>query len=172
MKDLRTFIICTLLLSFLGCDKDESEDLNNVNVDRYVELLKIGEYDSFELPQFTSKDVSALLEYRNETQIITDFPVNLISSLAIPECSLGMYILWTIESIRAVSIDSEYLIGRFPSLNPIVQQREEPFDIVDGNEVQEFISISYYNWWENNKNMNFNEFNEIDPLSNTEYRWH
>lgn len=172
MKILRPLIICIFLMSFLGCDKDKSEDLNNIDVDRYVELLIEGKYFSFELPEFTSKDIPALLSYRNKTQIIKDYPINMISSFALPECSLGMYILWTIESIRAVSIDSEYLIGRFPSQNPIVQNREEPFDIVDGNEIHEIISKSYYDWWENNKHKDFNEFNEIDPLSDTEYRWH
>ncbi len=89
-----------------------------------------------------------------------------------PECSLGMYVLWTIESIRAVAIDSEYLIGRFPSQNPIVQQREEPFDLVSGNEIQEMVSKAYYDWWEDNKDKNFDDFKNIDPLSDLEYRWH
>jgi hypothetical protein len=159
-------------MSFLGCDKDESEDLNNVGVDRYVELLKEGKYDSLELPEFTHKDIPALLEYRNETQMIKDFPINEVSSLWLPECKLGMYVLWTIESIRAVAIDSEYLIGRFPSQNPIVQKSEEPFDIEDENEVHEIISKAYYDWWENNKDKEFNEFENIDPLIETEYRWH
>ena len=172
MKTLRTIIICIFLMGFLGCDKNESEDLNNLDVDSYIELLKEGKYDSFELPGFTYKDIPALLEYRNETQIIRDFPNNGISSLKLPECKLGMYVLWTIESIRAVAIDSEYLIGRFPSQNPMVQKREDPSEIEDGNGVHEIISKSYYDWWENNKGREFNEFKQIDPLTNTEYQWH
>jgi uncharacterized protein DUF4943 len=100
MKTLRTLIVCIFLTSFLGCDNDESEDLNNVDVDRYIELLKEGKYDSLELPEFTYKDVPALLEYRNEIQMIKDFPINEVSSLWLPECKLGMYVLWTVESIR------------------------------------------------------------------------
>ena len=172
MKTVGVIFACVFVMSFLGCDKNESEDFNNLTVDRYVELLKEGKYDSFELPEFTYLNISALLEYRNETQMIKDFPTNGISSLWLPECKLGMYVLWTIESIRAVSIDSEYLIGRFPSQNPIVQKREEPFELKDGNEAHEIISKSYYDWWENNKNKAFNEFKQIDPLTNTEYRWH
>lgn len=172
MKNLRALIVCTFLMSFLGCDKKESDDLNNMEVARYVELLKDGKYESLELPEFTYKDIPALLVYRNENQMITDFPVNMISSYAMPECSLGMYILWTIESIRAIAIDSEYLIGRFPSQNPLAQKKEEPYELEDGNEVHEIISKSYYDWWENNKNNEFNDFKQIDPLTNTEYRWH
>ncbi len=172
MKTLKILIFCVSLISMLGCNKNESEDLKNLDVEKYVEQLKNGEYESLDLPAFTSKDISALLEYRNETQIITDFPHNGISSLGMPECSLGMYVLWTIESIRAVAIDSEYLIGRFPSQNPIVQQREEPFDLKSGVEIQEIISSAYYDWWGENKNKNFNNFKNIDPLAETEYRWH
>lgn len=159
-------------MSFLGCDKHVSEDLNNLEVDRYIELLKTGKYDSFELPAFTYNDIPALLAYRNETQIKTDFPHNGISSLWMPDCSLGMYVLWTIESIRAVAIDSKYLIGRFPSQNPIVQQRDEPFDLKSGVEIQEIISSVYYDWWKKNNRKSFNQFKNIDPLSNTAYRWH
>ena len=172
MKTLKILILCVSLFSIVGCDKDESEELKNLDVEKYVEQLKNGEYESFDLPEFTYKDIPALLEYRNENQIITDFPHNGISSLWMPECSLGMYILWTIESIRAVAIDSEFLIGRFPSQNPIVQQREEPFDLESGNEIQEMISKAYYDWWEDNKHKNFDNFKNIAPLSDLDYRWH
>jgi hypothetical protein len=171
MKTLKILIFCVSLISILGCDKD-SEELKNIDVEKYVEQLKKGGYESFDLPAFTYNDIPALLEYRNETQTITDFPHNGISSLWMPECSLGMYVLWTIESIRAVAIDSEYLIGRFPSQNPIVQQREEPFDLESGNEIQEMVSKAYYDWWEDNKHKNFDNFKNIDPLSDLEYRWH
>lgn len=172
MKTLRTLIVCIFLTSFLGCDKNESKDLNNLDVDKYIELLKDGKYDSLELPAFTYEDVPALLEYRNEIQMIKDFPINVISSLWLPECKLGMYVLWTVESIRAVSEDSEYLIGRFPSQNPIMQKREEPFSIENENKILEIISKAYYDWWEENNDKEFNEFKNIDPLMETEYMWH
>jgi hypothetical protein len=172
MKTLRTLIVCISLMSFLGCDKEKSEGLINVDVNRYVELLKEGKYDALELPAFTYKDIPALLEYRNEHQLITKFPVNGISSMGMLDCSLGMYVLWTVESIRAVAIDSEYLIGRFPSQNPIVQKRTEPFGLEYNNEVHEIVSKAYYDWWEENKSKEFDEFKNIDPLMDTEYRWH
>ncbi len=143
MKMVRTFTICIFLMSFLGCDKNETEDLNNVDVKRYVELLKEGKYNSMDLPSFTYNDIPALLKYSNEFQIITDFPVNGISSMIMPECSLGMYVLWTIESIRAMAIDSEYLIGRFPSQNPIVQKREDESNVERGSEIQLIVSKAY-----------------------------
>lgn len=90
MKTLKILIFCVSLISILGCDKD-SEELQNVDVEKYVEQLKKGEYESFDLPAFSYKDIPALLVYRNETQTITDFPHNGISSLWMPECSLVPY---------------------------------------------------------------------------------
>ena len=172
MKTLKIAVSFIFLLSFLGCDKDDSKDLTNVNVEEYVALLKAGRYNSTDLPNFTSNDIPALLAYGNKTQLITNFPANPISSMGNPNCTLGMYILWTIESIRAVSIESEYLIGRFPSQNPVVQQTEEPYNVERNNEVQDIVANAYKNWWENNKQKSFNEFKAIDPLEDTGYRWH
>ena len=173
MKTLRTIIACIFLMSFLGCDKNESEDLNNVDVDRYLELLKAGKYDSLELPSFTSRDIPALLEYRNETQIITNFPHNGLSSLYAPDCKLGMYVLWTIESVRAVAINSEYLTGRFPSSNPILYLRDSVgLNLVYDNVSHEISAKAYFDWWENNKHLDFNKFKNIDPLIETDYKWH
>ena len=172
MKSLRSIIACISLVSIMGCDKQISEDLNVISVNQYIELLKNGKYDSFDLPEFTYKDIPALLEYKDEPQTITGFPRNAISSYGQSECNLGIYVLWTIESIRAVSIDSEYLIGRFPSQNPILQQKEEPFDLEFGSKIQEIVSKAYFDWWEDNKNINFDNFKNIDPLSNSKYEWH
>ena len=172
MKAFKLLTLMVFLIGLFSCDKSESEDLNNIEVNRYVELLKEGKYDSMDLPSFTYKDIPALLEYRNEHQIITGFPVNWVSSMGMPDCSLGMYILWTIESIRAVAIGSEYLIGRFPSQNPIVQKRESGSNVERGSEIQLIISKAYFDWWEENKNKDFDKFKNIDPLLITEYRWH
>jgi hypothetical protein len=173
MKTMKILIFCVSLISILGCDKNESEDLKNLDVEKYVEQLKKGEYESFDLPVFTYRDIPALLEYRNETQIITDYPHNGISSLGMPECALGMYILWTIESIRSIAIDSEYLIGRFPSQNPILAYRDSlELDLVSDNESHIIVAKAYFDWWENNRNKEFDDFKNIDPIDDTDYKWH
>src|SRR5687767_12331257 len=123
MKLLQSPIFLVLLLVFVSCeDKSESPKMG---VERYVELLKAGKYDNMELPDFSSKDIPELLSYRDETDLITGFPINRISSSLTLECTLGMYILWTVESIRARSVGSEFLIGTFPSQNPVVENRED-----------------------------------------------
>jgi hypothetical protein len=160
---------------FISCNKNDTEEYPdpNPNVEKYIELLKSNQYDSINLPAFTYLDIPALLKYRNETQIITNFPHNGISSLWEPECKLGMYVLWTIESIRAVAINSKYLIMRFPSLNPILALRDsDELNLIYTYESHKIAANAYYNWWVNNKRKSFNEFKNIDPLKSTDYRWH
>ena len=173
MKTLNFLIILISLVGLMSCDKNNDKEISNLNVDSYIELLKSGKYDSLNLPAFTYNDIPALLEYRNETQIISDFPHNGISSLYAPECKLGMYVLWTIESIRAVAINSEYLIMRFPSQNPILALKDsDELDLVYDNVSHEIAAKAYFDWWENNKYRDFDAFKDIDPLIETDYKWH
>jgi hypothetical protein len=176
MKTVKFLIVLVSLIGLISCDKKDDEeiyDLNVERVERYIELLKSNQYDSLNLPAFTYKDIPTLLKYRNETQMITNFPNNMISSLYGPDCKLGMYVLWTIESIRAIAINSKYLIMRFPSQNPILALRDsEELDLVYDNESHEVAAKAYFDWWEDNKHKDFDEFKNIDPLLATEYRWH
>lgn len=171
MKTLRTFILLVAFVGLISCD--DNKEMSNLTVDRYVELLRANQYDSINLPAFTYNDIPALLKYRNETQVITNFPHNGISSLYAPDCTLGMYVLWTIESIRAVAIGSKYLIMRFPSQNPILALRDSAaLKLVNDDISHEIAARAYNDWWENNKQKNFNEFKNTDPLTGTKYKWH
>ena len=173
---MKTFIFLLLSISLIGvisCDKHVLDDKNNLDVEKYIALLKSNQYDSLNLPAFTYKDIPALLKYRSETQIITNFPHNGISSLYEPECKLGIYVLWTIESIRAVAINSKCLIMRFPSQNPILAIRDSVgLVLVNDNKSHEIAAKAYFDWWENNQNRNFDEFKIIDPLIDSDYKWH
>lgn len=173
MKTLKLILVLISLTALISCKKSESEIKANLSVERYIELLKANQYDSLNLPDFTYHEIPALLKFRNETQIITNFPHNGISSLYAPDCTLGMYVLWTIESIRAVAIQSEDLIRRFPSQNPILALRvADELSLVYSNESHQIAAKAYFDWWEANKQKNFNEFKNIDPLKSTDYRWH
>jgi hypothetical protein len=156
-----------------GFSYKNDNETKNLDVETYIELLKSNKYNSLNLPAFAHKDIPELLQYRNENQIITDFPQNSVSSLLRPECKLGMYVLWTVESIRAVSINSEFLIMRFPSQNPILALRDSiELELVSDTVSHTIAADAYYDWWENNKNKDFEDFKNIDPLENTDYRWH
>lgn len=173
MKALKFLSILIFLFSLISCEKKDNDEIKDLDVETYIELLKSNQYDSLYLPTFTYRDIPALLQYRNENQIITNFPRNPISSFYEPECKLGMYVLWTIESIRAVSIESEYLIMRFPSQNPILALRNAvELNLVSDNLSHTIAAQAYYVWWENNKDRKFDDFKSLDPLENTDYKWH
>lgn len=169
MKQVNFIIILIITFSISSCEK---QNVNNLDVETYINLLKSGKYKESELPAFTSLDIPALLEYRNDTLTITDFPHNGISSLYAPECKLGMYVLWTIESIRAVYIESELLIGRFPSQNPILQTKnyyQYPVITTDATSHME-AAKAYNDWWWTG--LILKSKMEIDPLGGTNYEWH
>ena len=173
MKTIKYLFLLIFLFSLISCEKKDNDEIKNLDVETYIELLKCNQYDSLYLPAFTYRDIPALLQYRNENQIITNFPRNPISSFYGPECKLGMYVLWTIESIRAVSIESEYLIMRFPSQNPILALRNAvELNLVSDNLSHTTAAQAYYVWWENNKDREFDDFKSVDPLENTDYKWH
>lgn len=173
MKTVKFLIVLVSLIGLISCNNRAGKEISTLNVDRYIELLKANQYDSLNLPAFTYLDIPALLEYRNETQMITNFPRNGISSLYAPDCKLGMYVLWTIESIRAVAINSERLIMRFPSQNAILALKDSAvLSLVNDSISHEIAAKSYFDWWENNKQKNFSEFKNIDPLAGTNYKWH
>jgi hypothetical protein len=155
------------LFGLIGCEKQGS----NPEVQTYINQLKSNSYKASELPAFKPSDIPALLEYRNSTMVITNFPHNGISSLWGPDCKLGMYVLWTIESIRAVEINSKYLIGRFPSQNPILALRaSQELKLVYDTKSQNEAAKAYYDWWYSSYVL-IDKMN-IDPLKDTDYRWH
>jgi hypothetical protein len=166
MKSPIKFIILALVFGLIGCEKQ----VDNPAVETYINQLKSNSYASYELPAFQPSDIPALLKYRNETMVITNFPHNGISSLWAPECKLGMYVLWTIESIRAVEIKSKYLIGRFPSQNPILALRtSNELKLVSDDNSQNEVAKAYYHWW--HAIYIFNDKMKTDPLEDTDYRW-
>ncbi len=150
-----------------SCERSDS----SLAVETYIEQLKSNQYVSVDLPDFTYADIPALLEYRNEKQIITNFPRNPISSLWEPECRLGIYVLWTIESIRAVAIGSKYLILKFPSRNPILSLREsDELVLVRTQEAQDQAAQAYYDWFYTN--LMWDQFKWRDPLEGINFKWH
>ncbi len=173
MKTLKFINLVILFFYLISCDKNDIKQTNNPEVETFIGLLRSNQYNSLNLPAFSYNDIEALLQYRNETKIITNFPHNPVSSLYVPDCKLGLYVLWTIESIRAVSIKSEYLIMSFPSQNPILALRNsDELNLVSDNLSHSITADAYYYWWEVNKGKNFNEFKNIDPLKKTDYKWH
>ena len=174
MKTLKLFFVLILPIPFFSCNKEQN---GHIKVDGYVKLLKANKYNNAQIPSFTLEDIDELLKYRNEEDIITHFPRSIISSYYQSECKLGIFILWTIESVRVgAANDKLYRTGRFPSLNPILKLRDpaEGFVIVDDEEAHQAVSEAYHTWWTQRglTGATYNSWLNIDPLENTKYTWH
>jgi hypothetical protein len=179
MKRTNFYIGFLLLAILAGCKKQESDDLDsylsskyNVEVNEFISMLKSGEYKSAYIPVFTAEDIPDLLSYRNDNQIITSFPINVLSSHFQSECKLGVYALWMVEAVRVAGGEVVTKTFSLPSLNPILCDRSKPELIsADLALAHPAASQAYYDWWQSNKDKKFRSFRNIDPLSGTNYKW-
>lgn len=170
MNRLPFFFLLVFGLGLVSCQDESTPPV--MSVERYVNLLKAGKYDHAELPTFTSQDIPALLSYAGEMQKITNFPTNPISSAWYLECSLGMYVLWTVESIRIRSFDPQLALNSFPSQNPTVEDKLTFEYIEQSPEVQEEVADYYLQWWNTIRDQEFVTIHHIDPLEKSSLRWH
>ncbi len=172
MRTLKYLFLLFFLAGLTGCNKQEDKMSDNPDVEIFIKKLKTKKYNTPMLPAFTYKDIPALLQYRNEDELITDFPSNSLSSLYMAECKLGMYVLWTIEAIRTETIIENNQFG-FPSQNPILALRYvEELKLVQDELSHRTAAEAYNSWWQKNKHNSFDKFKKTDPLKNTNYRWH
>ena len=176
MKTTKIIVLIGFFLGLCGCvNEDETVEISSIDVETYIELLKTDQYQSSKLPQFAPKDIPELIEYINDKSVIRKFPVNPVSSYSEPhpEYRLGTLILWTIESIR-LSAFEDSLIHGFPSQHPFVKTKSEPIEWITKHEdkIYELVSLSYFNWWNENSHREFSDYSNIDPLENINYRWH
>lgn len=173
MKTALKLILLFTLLITASC-AEETDNLNetdNIEVKTYISLLKADQYTDSELPLFKRSDIPELLKYIDDNQLITVFPQNYISSYYMHDCRVGMVVLWTIESVRAQEINSKYLIGRFPSQNPLLQLKNTPsFYPVNDDVSHHIASEAYKKWW--NSPTTLTHRMQTDPLEDTSYKWH
>jgi hypothetical protein len=172
----RITLIALLIFSILSCEKDKF-DLNNPNVEQFVQQLKNGTYIQYEkgengenlwllMPKFTKNHIQSLIDFSKDTSHINNFPINPISSRTpFPNDRdyfiLGECLLWTVEGIRNGN--------GFGSLDPYL------IDITSG-EVHKglkgigilIVRDSFQVWWSNFKDTDWQEKN---PLDGTPYRW-
>ena len=171
------FILATLCF---GCDKDDF-DFENPNVEQFVNQLKNGTYNEYEIgedgqklwtkiPNFSKEHIPLLIDLSKDTSLVNPwehFPLNPASSIPPYRINEGNscimvseYLLWCVEGI---------IQGNdFPSLTPILVNNEEnPEKRLNGEEMQS-VKMLYQDWW--------NKYGEIEnenksPLAETVYRW-
>ncbi len=170
MKSLR-FLWLGLIL--FGCADDESSVSNEV--DDFMAGLRSGKFENATgLPAFTVEAIPYLLAYRNDTRKVTQFPRNPLSSFIATELTMGIYALWTIESIRASVAPSGGAVfpGRFPSPNPVLAQfgGDGP-STAETLAAQPLAAAAYQAWWQQSQSVGVDELMTIDPLEITDFRW-
>lgn len=166
MRKLIFIFSFALLLS--SCEKNHWD---NPTVDQFVAMLKKGNYNSPFLPDYKPEDIEKLLLYANDFRQIETFPVNPISSYFAPEFRLGECLLWTVESIR-LNYDKTNSYSKFPSLSPqlvIPGGTYEP-QIASIDDLNRAYNL-YLTWWTSNKNKNFEEFRNTNPLKDAVLIW-
>ncbi|MCP4760987.1 MAG: DUF4943 domain-containing protein [archaeon] len=169
-----------LILFCMGCEKEDF-NVNNPDVEQFVQQIKNGTYDNYEfgengeklwaiMPNFTKTHIPLLINFAEDTSLVcpcNHFPTNPISSIPPyrinenKECiMIGEYLLWCIEGI----IENK----DFASLTPIlINQSYSAEKRLNGENILEVRKI-YQEWWE--KNGQSEDTNEL-PLEETIYRW-
>ncbi len=136
-------------------------------VDLFIDDLKDQKTRVLEVPEFTKEDIDDLLSYRNDDELITEFPRNLLSSFYQEEVSIGMYVLWIIESVRIT--ENENLDAfKFASLNPRVAELPSG-NILNQVDVLPEVANAYDEWW--NSTEDLEDKLNIDPLNTLVYFW-
>ena len=101
------------------------------------------EYGRHTFPQLGTNDIPKLLVHAGNTNILKNFPVNVISSIGRTTTSEGMIALWLIEGVR--------MGGRFPSLIPVCYDRDTKVlsDALFYAEAdQDAVYHAYLLWWQ------------------------
>lgn len=153
-----------MCLLFVCCEKQNVE-LSNVEI--FAEKLREDKPESAEIPDFTEDHITDLLNYRNERLNISNFNRNPLSSFYIEEVQVGMYILWTIESIRQKAIEAPnfYL---FASLNPRIVNLNTG-ELVDQDVILPQVAEAYFEWW--NSSLSVEEKLQVNPLEKLDLQW-
>ena len=175
---MKTRIIVFLALLLLpGCGKwvhSRSQD----EVDAYMAALLDGtNANQLEMRLFEPSAIPRLLSYAEDERILQAPPVNPLSSYW-PQCTVGIYALWTIEGIRVANGGP----GRFekpsfgyPSLAPaLVDAGSDPLPLPQlgqpgYEELQSMVAKAYRDWWSSGS---FDIIKLQNPLAGTDLHWY
>ena len=163
-------ILCAALLVPFSCKKQalQSQD----EVEAYVESLLDGSYrGTLQMKLFEPEAIPALLSYADDKRQISFPPVNPLSSSLLPSCSVGIYMLWTVEGIRQA--DGSGKGFGYPSLTPAFRQTtclvsEEYESEYLSSDVQAIVAKAYRTWWASGS---FSAIKDKDPMDGTGLAW-
>lgn len=160
----KVFLFLTICFLGIQCSKRDNQF---PEVDAFVVSLKESESETLLAPDFDVDDIPGLLKYRNDETKVSIFPRNPISSFFMKEVSVGMYVLWMVETTRLKAIDDPdfYL---FASLNPRIAQKGSG-DLIDQDAILPQVASRYFEWW--HTNVSLNKRLRTAPLKRTDLIW-
>jgi hypothetical protein len=170
-----------LILFCMSCEKEDF-DIDNPEVEKFVQQIKNGTYDNYSLgengeklwtimPRFTTEHIPLLIKLSNDTMLVCPsdhFPTNPVSSIRpyrIIDDNLcimvGEYLLWCVEGI----INER----GFGSLTPVLMKNGEYTE--EGLSGAEILKVRkyYQNWWDE-----YGKAGDLNKLvlEGTPYTWH
>lgn len=175
MKKIKLLIVLTLFS--LSCGKTEF-DINNPNVETFVNEIKNGTYNYYQkgekgenlwllMPKFNYNHIQALIDFSYDTTHIKNFPTNPVSSrmpfpygrqyFILGECLLR--IAEELRNVNGVNALDPYLID---TLNIDKFERG-----LDGVKILK-VSKLYKDWWFQYKEKDWKNKN---PLQGTSFQW-
>ncbi|WP_423129004.1 DUF4943 family protein [Gaoshiqia sp. Z1-71] len=174
----KLLFMAALSLFCIRCEKDEF-DIDNPDVQKFVQQIKNGTYNSYEkgengenlwlqMPKFTKSHIQSLIDLSKDTAHISNFPLNPVSSrtpfpYGRDYLILGECLLWTVEGIR-----NDFGYGSLdPYLIDTALNENERFNGLKGTEIL-MIKDVYSDWWNRLKDKDWKTKN---PLENTSYVW-
>ncbi len=170
---MKQLILLIVAFMCLACSKD-SFDFQNPDPARFVEQLKKGTYNYYELgekgeklwpkmPSFQQNDIPLLVQVAKDTSMICPcdhFPVNPASSVPPYRVKygkacmmMGEYLLWCVEAVIAQR--------KFASLIPYLEDTSHPEPTrLTGKQIW-IVREMYLKWRDGDQS----------PLISTNYRW-
>lgn len=163
-------LTCAALLLSCSCEKQEVRDQDQV--DAYVAALLDGTFkpDIIQMKLFDPEAIPALLSYADDKREIPFPPVCPLSSALVSSCTVGIYMLWTVEGIRLANGGGGRAekLGGYPSLTPTIKSTTALESDEEPTDVQAVASRAYRAWWASGP---FTRIVHQDPLDGTGYRW-
>lgn len=115
-------------------------------------------------PHLAWEHIPALLELSGSQRVLTQFPINPISSQAEETCREGMIALWLIEGIRR---------GGHLSMAPLCLRPGENRDWTAASEANHpAVLAAYRGWWERVRTLPQADAVKVNPLEGTGMAWH
>jgi len=160
-----------------------SDTLNHINywakrtirydINTLIKLLKSNNYPVRSgFPSLIWEDIPGLLTIGNDSTIVNNYPISVISSGYTKDCYLGIIAVWFIESIRITQLKKIFdPLEKFPSQSPSFRYISNPEELQNNIKTMDIAYQAYKIWWEKIKNLDKENACKVNPLESVNLEW-